>query len=553
MAVGVGQFIEYAENLDLVHDVRILDGPGFAGIDFATAADDRTLMGALYTFITERYHRSELPPDSWAPFVVRDPADTLHGVYFRCRREIQLPGARRVHGLIERALLATARTPDDPPLVAKVVRSGQRQERIYLTYSQRRLAAYGLKPDSLGPILGGAQYYHRRGTARYCGKNVAINPSGEFTSEQRVGRCSGRGRAGRNHGLSSRPYRYRALGYENPPGYLAFHSEKDSSGKWKRSRAITLSVQMGAGQNIQTFAKAVDATLADVLSRLPQDLIVEHTSDQPQQVGENIDLFMKSLYEAIAAGGAGFLYRFLGVARGAADGAGDSHHAADDVRHDERAGHRSAAGFDRDADYRARAAGRRSGGRGRRDPPRSRARAIRAIVACWLAPTRLANAIMFATITNIVAYLPFLLLSGNTGQFLYSLPVVMTCSLVASRLVSMTFIPLLAYYLLRPKAEESAREKRSHGFAALYYRVGRFAIRHRKLALLSSLLILGGGRLDRRESRAAVLSKRSLLSFLHQCHLTGGCRVRAHRRHHRESRASRRARGRGTAHSPSIR
>src|SRR2546421_5339665 len=71
------------------------------------------------------------------------------------------------------------------------------------------------------------------------------------------------------------------------------------------------------------------------------------------------------------------------------------------------------------------------------------------LVAAWLGPTKLARAILFATITNIVAYLPFLMLPGDTGNFIYSLPVVLTASLVASRVVSMTFIPLLGYYLLR--------------------------------------------------------------------------------------------------------
>src|SRR5262250_1574637 len=61
------------------------------------------------------------------------------------------------------------------------------------------------------------------------------------------------------------------------------------------------------------------------------------------------------------------------------------------------------------------------------------------LVAAWLGPTKLAKAIMFATITNIAAYLPFLMLTGNTGEFLHSLPIVMACALVASRLVSMTF------------------------------------------------------------------------------------------------------------------
>ena len=63
------------------------------------------------------------------------------------------------------------------------------------------------------------------------------------------------------------------------------------------------------------------------------------------------------------------------------------------------------------------------------------------IIASWLGPTKLATAIMYATVTNIVAYLPFLMVTGTTGEFLHSLPIVMTCALVASRLVSMTFLP----------------------------------------------------------------------------------------------------------------
>ena len=42
------------------------------------------------------------------------------------------------------------------------------------------------------------------------------------------------------------------------------------------------------------------------------------------------------------------------------------------------------------------------------------------LVAAWLGPTKLATAILYATVTNIVAYVPFLLVTGTTGEFLYS-------------------------------------------------------------------------------------------------------------------------------------
>jgi multidrug efflux pump subunit AcrB len=115
------------------------------------------------------------------------------------------------------------------------------------------------------------------------------------------------------------------------------------------------------------------------------------------------------------------------------------------------------------------------------------------VISAWLGPTKLASAIMYATVTNIVAYLPFLLLNGATGEIIYSLPVVLTCSLVASRLVSMTFIPLLGYYLLRPKAEAGIEERRKKGFAAFYYRVGNAAINHRWKFLAASLVFLALG------------------------------------------------------------
>ena len=95
--------------------------------------------------------------------------------------------------------------------------------------------------------------------------------------------------------------------------------------------------------------------------------------------------------------------------------------------------------------------------------------------------------------------MPFLLLTGYTVKFMYSLPVVIGCSLVASRLVSMTFIPLLGYYLLRPKAEPSIEERRKTGFASLYYRIGTRAIEHRwRVAAAAAVFLALGGLIGKR-------------------------------------------------------
>lgn len=69
--------------------------------------------------------------------------------------------------------------------------------------------------------------------------------------------------------------------------------------------------------------------------------------------------------------------------------------------------------------------------------------------AAWLGPFKLRRAIFFGTIINIVAFLPLVLLPGDMGAFIISLPIVITLALVSSRIVSMTFVPLLGYHLLR--------------------------------------------------------------------------------------------------------
>ena len=80
----------------------------------------------------------------------------------------------------------------------------------------------------------------------------------------------------------------------------------------------------------------------------------------------------------------------------------------------------------------------------------------------------------------------------GTGEFLYSLPIVLTCSLVAALIVAMIFIPFLGYFLLKPKIEPPLAERRKNGFPAFYYRVGEWAINHRWRVLLGSLILLAG-------------------------------------------------------------
>src|SRR5262249_17779201 len=136
------------------------------------------------------------------------------------------------------------------------------------------------------------------GVVEFAGKNVAISPTGEFKNEKEIGDVIvGQSRSGSP--LYLRDVADVGRGYDSPPRYLNFYTWRDANGQWNRSRAITLAIQMRPGEQIGVFGAAIDQALEVVKQRLPEDLIYARTSDQPQQVVENVDLFMNSLYEAI--------------------------------------------------------------------------------------------------------------------------------------------------------------------------------------------------------------------------------------------------------------
>jgi multidrug efflux pump subunit AcrB len=491
--LGLIQFANYVRSRGQVRDLREIEESGFVGIDVETGLDDAGLFGYFQSFLDSNYRESEFHPDAWQPFIVRNLDEIPAKLAAVAGDKYSYRELADFTDVMEKALLAAARskTNQNIPMVAKVGRSGILSEKVFLLYSQERLASYGVKPENLSNTLSARNITLAGGEIDVRGKNVAIDPTGEFKSEDEIGSVAiGVSPAGAPLYLRDVVDVYRA--YDSPARYLNFYTWRDANGKFQRSRAITISVQMGSGQKINEFGKTVDATLADLRTRLPADLIMARTSDQPVQVAENVELFMTSLYEAIVLV---VLVSLIGFWewRSAALMAvsmpitllmtfGMMRTIGIDLQQVSIAALIVALGLLVDDPVVAGDAIKRSMADGH-----SRS------IAAWLGPTKLATAILYATVTNIVAYLPFLLLPGSTGQFLYSLAMVMTCSLISSRVVSMTFIPMLGHYLLRPVKEPTIEERRGRGFAAGYYAVGSFAIKHRWLVLGASLGILGAG------------------------------------------------------------
>jgi multidrug efflux pump subunit AcrB len=480
-------YLAHAVRDGVFRDARLFQGPTFVGVDGVSDLDDAAIVAHLQRFVQERLRVSELHPDAWAPVVIRDPGEAR-------ARLLTVAGDKYSYRELDELTDLMKRTFQTVDQVSKVDRSGVLEEQVTLSFSQERVAAYGVPMGKLSDILKGRNTALTGGLMEVGGRTVALNPSGEFRDEREIGGVIV------GSSVGGAPLYLRDLvdidrGYQSPPRYLNFYNWVDSAGHWNRGRAITLSLQMRPGEKIGNFARAVDSTIAVLKDRLPPDLVLARTSDQPLQVEENISLFMSSLWEAVilvvVIALIGFwewrsaLVLAISIPLTLAMTFGMMSVLGIDLQQISIASLIIALGLLVDDPVVAGDAIKRELDHGH--PP---------VVAAWLGPTKLARAILFATITNIVAYLPLLLLSGSVGQFLVTLPIVLTCSLVASRLVSMTFIPLLGYYLLRPsrKAAPSIEERRARGFAGWYYRVGRAAIAHRWRVAAASLgvLVLGG-------------------------------------------------------------
>jgi multidrug efflux pump subunit AcrB len=477
-------FADYLKEKGVASDLHVITEPGFIGLDGMSDASDDALLGYTRQFINEKLQASDFHPDSWPPVVIRDPQEARAKLSAVAGDKYSYREMDDFTDLIEKGLKSV-------PQATKVSRAGILSERVFLLYSQERVASYGLQPGDLPKILGARNITPAGGELEAVGRNFSIDPSGEFKSEKEIGDVA------ISHTKHGAPVYLRDIvdvdrGYDSPPRYLNFYDWRDAQGNWQRSRAITVAVQMRGDGYIGEFGKGIDEKLAELKKQLPDDLIMARTSDQPRQVTENVSLFMNSLYEAIILVVIVSLIGFWDWRSALLMGLaipitlfitfGMAHMLGIDLQQVSIATLIIALGLLVDVPVVSGDAIKNQLGAGL--PP---------LTAAWVGPTRLIVAIIFATITNIVAYLPFLTLPGSTGEFLYSLPVVLTCSLVAALVVAMIFIPFLGYFLLKPQLQPSMEERRKKGFPAFYYRVGEWSINHRWRVLLGSLILLAGG------------------------------------------------------------
>ncbi|MEV6621836.1 efflux RND transporter permease subunit [Amycolatopsis sp. NPDC051106] len=115
-----------------------------------------------------------------------------------------------------------------------------------------------------------------------------------------------------------------------------------------------------------------------------------------------------------------------------------------------------------------------------------------------------AGAVTSSTLTTVAVFLPIAFVGGFVGELFSPFAITVTVALLASLLVSLTVVPVLAYWFLKQpaipadaieaeRAREAAVEKERRGFLQrAYLPVIRFATKRRLTVVLLALLIFAG-------------------------------------------------------------
>ena len=506
----------------LIEDGQIVEAPSTGCLDFQLVAgktDEELIREALrwerHTVGTGMSH-----PDMWKGTIVRD-LGTLEAKLSMSQRDPLGRPDRYSYRELRRFSDAIRDRLKQYPTIGKIDEVGIQDEAIYLYYSSRRFNGLDLSLQSLAGRLQRRNINLPGGRLETPQQTLILQPSGEFKNERELGEVVIDSQGG--HPMCLRDLVDIVRGYEDPPGVMNYRSVKVDAddpperklpgeltlglagendeerplpkhAQLQTTRAVTLSVRQVKGTQIETFARDVEAALDSLQGELPSDLQIERIHNEPKEVKEKVRQFDQNLIEAIAIvvlvaivfmEWRSALLVAVSIPLTVAMTIGSCQLLGIDLQQVSIAAMIIALGLLVDDPVVAGDAINRELAHGA--PPD---------VAAWLGPQKLARAILYATITNCVAFLPLLLVRGKTGEFIYSLPIVVTASLVSSRIVSMTFVPLLGYYVLRgQKGLESGAGASgwNAAVAGVYRRFATWCLGHKAITLTVCVLALCGG------------------------------------------------------------
>jgi multidrug efflux pump len=173
------------------------------------------------------------------------------------------------------------------PNVGKVDILGAQDEKIFLEFSTRKIAALGLDTRSIVSSLQAQNAVAPSGVFQEGPERISVRVNGQFASEESLKAINLR--------VNDRFFPLTDVatitrGYADPPTTLF---------RFNGQPAIALAIGMKSGANLLKFGEALKEEMSKILAEQPIGLGVHLVADQPVVVEHAVSNFTEALFEAV--------------------------------------------------------------------------------------------------------------------------------------------------------------------------------------------------------------------------------------------------------------
>ncbi|MDD4737431.1 MAG: efflux RND transporter permease subunit, partial [Kiritimatiellae bacterium] len=363
----------------------------------------------------------------------------------------------------------------EDPQVAKVNIFGAQAERIYVEFSNARLAKAGVSPQQLMSVLSSENILKPGGNAKVGPERIIIEASGAFNSPDEIRRVSIRS-PGQDAAVYLQDIAEIRRDFVDPP---------ESMVRYNGENGLILAISMVADGKVTDMAPAVVQRVESIQQAMPWGIELTPFFTQEKYVTRSINDFMVNLLEAFAFVVA-VMFVFAGLRSGFITGIlvpmamlmcfifmpllHISLHQVSIAALIIALGMLVDNGVVTNENILVRLA------RGE-----DRLQAVgHAVQELWLP-------LLTSSLTTICAFLPIAIATSDVAEYCFSLFQVIAITLFCSWFLSLTLIPMLCYYFLKP-------EKTAQTFDNVFYRTYRTllvgALKHRAIFCAGTIALL---------------------------------------------------------------
>ena len=370
--------------------------------------------------------------------------------------------------------------------IRKVELWGVHEEQVFLEFSTAKLAQLGVSIQDIIQTLRNQNVVLPGGRYTIAGQDVIIEPSGNFRSVEDIENVL-IAVPGTEQSVRLKDLLRIRRGFAEPASDLAYHNGK---------RAIVISVSITPGVNAVEFGERLTAKVRDLEARLPIGYVLEFATFQPDLVQKAVDGALSNVYQTLVIVLV-VVVAFLGLRTGLIVGSFVPmtmlmglilmRFAGIELERISIASAIIALGMlvDNGIVIAEDIRNRLESGEERR-------------TACLNTAGTLAVPLLTSSLTTILAFVPILLLTGQTGEYAYSLPVVVTILLLSSWFLSMYMTPFMCFWFMKvsPKADAGGQaddDPYSGKIYVMYRALLNSLLDKRYVVLLATFAVLAGG------------------------------------------------------------